>query len=69
MLEEPTYSRLIRLLEEDGEYAESRGPVAVLEIELTEENDRVFIPPFIEVIKEVTGDSRYSMKSLAKKRN
>lgn len=39
---------------------------AILEIELTEENQTVDIPDFIKVIKEVTEDSRYKNKSLAR---
>lgn len=39
---------------------------AYLEIELTDETDSVELPPFIEIIKEVTGDKRYTNASLAK---
>lgn len=39
----------------------------ILEIELTEENDRVTIPPFINVINDVTSDERFSNHSLAHK--
>lgn len=38
---------------------------AILEIELSDENESYEIPPFIRVIKEVTSDKRYSNKSLA----
>jgi len=38
----------------------------LLEIELTEENDQVEIPPFIEVIKDVTDDPEYSNKEIAR---
>lgn len=40
--------------------------LCLLEIELTEENDKVEIPPFIEVEKDVTDDDNYSNKNLAK---
>ena len=39
---------------------------AILEIELTEEGQEVKIPDWITVIKEVTGDNRYSNVNLAK---
>ena len=39
---------------------------AILEIELSCEDEEYVIPEFIRVIKEVTGDNRYSNKSLAK---
>lgn len=39
---------------------------AVLEVELESEDEAFDIPPFISVIKEVTGDKRYSNKALAK---
>ena len=39
---------------------------AFLEIELESENDTFQIPPFIEVIKEVTFDKRYRNSELAK---
>jgi CYTH domain-containing protein len=38
-----------------------------LEIELTEENDRPILPPFIRVRQEVTDDSRYSNRALAER--
>lgn len=38
----------------------------ILEIELTEENDKVEIPPFLDIEKEVTGDDRYSNRELAR---
>ncbi len=40
--------------------------LTVMEIELTEENDTIVIPPFIEIEKEVTGDASYSNFNLAK---
>ncbi len=40
-------------------------PLYLLEIELTEENDKVEIPPFLDVKKEVTADERYSNYALA----
>lgn len=39
----------------------------ILEIELTEENDRVDLPYFLHIEKEITGDPRYSNSNLAKK--
>lgn len=39
---------------------------AILEIELTSENQEVKIPDWISVIKEVTGDDKYSNAALAK---
>lgn len=39
---------------------------AILEIELTQENQEVKLPDWIEVIKEVTGDEKYSNASIAK---
>lgn len=39
---------------------------AYMEIELTDESDKVEFPPFVEIIKEVTGDRRYTNASLAK---
>lgn len=39
---------------------------AILEIELTEENQEVKLPDWITVIKEVTGDNAYSNANLAK---
>ena len=38
---------------------------AILEVELTNENDIVTIPDFIKVIKEVTNDEAYSNYALA----
>lgn len=39
---------------------------AYLEIELTDENEAFELPLFVEVIKEVTEDKRYTNRSLAK---
>lgn len=39
--------------------------LAVLEIELTEENDKVTIPPFVKILKEVTEDRHYKNASIA----
>ncbi len=39
--------------------------LALLEIELTEENDRVELPPFLAVDREVTDDSAYTNVALA----
>ncbi len=41
-----------------------RGKI-ILEIELTEENDKVEIPPFLDVTREITGDKSYSNYALA----
>lgn len=38
---------------------------AYLEIELTHEEESIDIPPFVEIIKEVTTDKRYTNKSIA----
>lgn len=38
---------------------------AYLEIELISEDEKVEIPPFIKIIKEVTQDKRYTNKSIA----
>ncbi len=38
---------------------------ATLEIELNSEEEEVNLPPFIEVIKEVTDDNRYKNRSLS----
>lgn len=40
---------------------------AFLEVELENENDEFFLPPFIEVIKEITDDKSYRNFSLSKK--
>ncbi len=40
--------------------------ICLLEIELTEENDKVELPPFIKVEKEVTDDPKYSNSEIAK---
>lgn len=42
-----------------------RFSLCLLEIELTEENDKVEIPSFLDVKKEVTDDDRYSNYALA----
>ena len=39
---------------------------AILEVELVEENQKVTLPRFISVIKEVTDDPSYSNANLAK---
>ena len=36
-----------------------------IEVEGLEASDRVFFPPEIEVIKEITGDKRYSNRAIA----
>ncbi len=45
----------------------SPAGLTLLEIELTEENDKVELPPFINVVREVTDDPQYSNYNLAKK--
>ena len=48
-----------------------RGPLhglAILEIELEDKNDKVELPPFLRIYKEVTEDKRYSNFSLADKK-
>lgn len=39
---------------------------AIMEIELSDEEQPIFFPPFIEIISEVTADKRYTNSSLAK---
>lgn len=39
---------------------------AYLEAELSSEEERLELPPFVELIREVTGDGRYTNRSLAK---
>ena len=39
---------------------------AVLEIEVSEENEAVDIPPYIKVLRDVTADKKYKNHSLAK---
>jgi CYTH domain-containing protein len=40
--------------------------ILFLEIELTEENDKIELPPFVKVIKEVTDDPSYSNYAISK---
>ena len=40
---------------------------AILEVELDNENDEFELPPFIEVIREVTNDKAYRNYALSKK--
>ena len=40
---------------------------AIMEIELASEEQRIVFPPQIRIIREVTGDRRYSNASMAKK--
>jgi len=42
--------------------------LAILEIELENKNDKVELPPFLEVAKEVTDDKRYTNFALADKK-
>ena len=39
---------------------------AILEIELAAENERFELPPFVELIREVTKDKRYTNRAMAK---
>lgn len=39
---------------------------AILEIELTEENDNIKFPDFLEIISDVTQDYKYKNRELAK---
>ncbi len=41
--------------------------LAVMEIELTNENEAISLPPCIEVIRELTGTREFSNKALAKR--
>lgn len=50
---------------EFDEFIEPRKGLYILEIELTEENERVVIPDFVSVIREVTDDSGYSNYEIA----
>ncbi len=48
-----------------------KGPLkglAILEIELEDKNDTVELPPFLQVIKEVTEDKRFTNFALADKK-
>ncbi|MCI7767450.1 MAG: hypothetical protein MSJ26_05650 [Oscillospiraceae bacterium] len=39
---------------------------ASMELELADESQEIILPPYAEIIKEVTGDKRYSNAALAK---
>jgi len=43
--------------------------LAILEIELKTKNDSVELPPFLVVLKEVTGDKKYNNFELSKNNN
>lgn len=47
------------------EFLPPDNPLVLLEIELTEENDRLEIPPYLDVEREVTDDPRYSNYAIA----
>lgn len=47
-------------------FMEPRPGLCVLEIELTEENDKLELPPFLDVEREITGDPTYSNYGIAK---
>ena len=38
---------------------------AIMEIELSSRDEKINVPPYIEIISEVTGDGRYSNSALA----
>ena len=38
---------------------------AILEIEISKENEHVDIPPYLIIMRDVTGDKRYKNYSLA----
>jgi CYTH domain-containing protein len=42
-------------------------PCAVLEIELLSENQEVFLPPFLKVIREVSHDPAWKNSTIAKR--
>lgn len=42
--------------------------LAILEIELNDKNDKVELPPFLRVVKEVTKDKKFTNFSLADKK-
>lgn len=42
--------------------------LAILEIELPDIKDNVILPPYLEVLKEITEDKKYSNYNLAKKK-
>jgi CYTH domain-containing protein len=44
----------------------SASKLTLMEIELEEVNQNVVLPPFIDIIKDVTGNSRYANSSIAK---
>ncbi|MBQ8370331.1 MAG: hypothetical protein IJY35_10170, partial [Clostridia bacterium] len=41
--------------------------LAVLEIEMASEDEEITIPPFIEVVRELTGSRDFSNKAMAKR--
>ena len=49
----------------EPEWAEG---LCLLEIELLDENDKVELPPFLNIVKEVTGDPEYTNSAIARKR-
>ena len=49
------------------QYPGRLGGLCILEIELTHENTRIDLPPFLHIEREVTGDKRYSNRELAKR--
>lgn len=57
-----------KIFELDMFHAQHEG-LAILEIELQDMTESVELPPFLEVIREVTGEREYSNSSLAKINN
>ena len=49
-------------------FLEPRRGLWILEIELMEENEPVDLPPFLDIEKEVTGDSAYSNYEISKRK-
>ncbi|MBQ2725872.1 MAG: hypothetical protein IJF78_09210 [Clostridia bacterium] len=41
--------------------------LAVMEIEMADENEEIQLPPFLEVLRELTGTREFSNKALAKR--
>ncbi len=41
---------------------------AILEIELSNENDPISVPPYLQVIREVSGEAAYKNKTLASRK-
>ncbi len=50
-------------------FHEQHEGLAILEVELNDMDEEVELPPFLEVIREVTSEKEYSNASLAAKKN